>query len=69
MTEHAFAAELVTLLNGDVDPEDAFEESPVDRAVPYDEAGVLTRNAGIVVRLRDGSEFQITVVRSRGPRS
>jgi hypothetical protein len=65
MTDHAFAAELASLLNGNVDPEDCFEGSPVVRALPYDEVGVLTRNAGVVVRLRDGSEFQITVVRSR----
>jgi hypothetical protein len=26
---------------------------------------VLTNNAGIVLRLMDGSEFQITIVRSR----
>lgn len=31
----------------------------------FDEAGVLTRNAGLVVRLDDGTEFQVTVVRSR----
>ena len=31
----------------------------------YDEAGVLTNNAGLVVELTDGSEFQITIVRSK----
>ena len=69
MTDHAFAAELAAILNGDMDFEDAFEENAVDHVVPYDEAGVLTRNAGVVVRMEDGSEFQITVVRRRGPRS
>lgn len=29
------------------------------------EAGVLTRDAGFVLRLCDGSEFQITIKRSR----
>jgi hypothetical protein len=28
--------------------------------------GVLTNNAGFTVRLQDGSEFQVTVVKSRG---
>lgn len=31
----------------------------------YEEAGVLTRDAGFVVHLEDGSEYQITVVKSR----
>ena len=31
----------------------------------FKDAGVLTLNAGIVLRLMDGSEFQITIVRSR----
>ena len=31
----------------------------------YQEDGVLTDNDGLVLRLEDGSEFQITVVRSR----
>ena len=29
------------------------------------DAGILTNNEGIVVQLTDGSEFQITIVRSR----
>lgn len=35
------------------------------RVRSFEEAGVLTRDAGLVVRLPDGSEFQITIVRSR----
>lgn len=31
----------------------------------FKDAEVLTNNAGIVLRLMDGSEFQITIVRSR----
>jgi hypothetical protein len=31
----------------------------------FGDAGVLTRNEGLVLRLSDGSEFQITVVQSR----
>jgi len=31
----------------------------------FEEAGVLTRNRGVVVRTDDGSEFQICVVQSR----
>ena len=32
-----------------------------------EEAGVITGNAGLVVRMSDGTEFQITVVRVLGP--
>ena len=31
----------------------------------YEEAGVLTNNAGLVLRMPDGREFQLTIVRSR----
>jgi hypothetical protein len=31
----------------------------------YGDAGMLTSNEGLVVRLNDGSEFQFNVVRSR----
>lgn len=30
----------------------------------FEEAGLLTGNSGLVVQLADGSEFQVTVVRS-----
>ena len=66
MNEKAFAACLTDVLNGHYDMD---ETEGVRDAVPYDEAGVLTQNAGLIVRMVDGSEYQITVVRSRGPRS
>lgn len=31
----------------------------------YKAAGILTPDAGLVVRMADGTEYQITVVRSR----
>ena len=31
----------------------------------FDDAGLMTQNSGLVVRLADGSEYQVTVVRSR----
>jgi len=31
----------------------------------YADAGLLTRDAGLVFRLTDGTEYQVTVVRSR----
>ncbi|MFA5291926.1 MAG: hypothetical protein WC496_02715 [Phycisphaerae bacterium] len=41
------------------------EQDDVRSVMTYDEAGMLTRNNGLVVRTGDGSEFQITVVQSR----
>jgi len=69
MTENGFAACLAAILNGEVDLNESFDPDAVRSARPFDELGVLTRNAGLVVRMDDGSEYQITVVRSRGPRS
>ena len=41
------------------------EQDDVRSVMTYDEAGMLTRNNGLVVRTSDGSEFQITIVQSR----
>jgi hypothetical protein len=30
----------------------------------FEEAGVMTMNRGLVVRLTNGAEFQVTIVRS-----
>jgi len=37
----------------------------VDRVETFEEAGVLTRNRGLVVRLGDGTKYQITIVEDR----
>lgn len=31
----------------------------------FKDVGIMTRNEGLVVRMKDGTEFQITVVKSR----
>ncbi|HBG25940.1 MAG: hypothetical protein A2Y10_19350 [Planctomycetes bacterium GWF2_41_51] len=41
------------------------DEDQVAMVVNFQEAGMLTRNSGLVVRTADGSEFQITIVQSR----
>jgi hypothetical protein len=42
-----------------------FDEDVCLRGVDtFAEVGLLTRDAGIVVQFADGSEFQVTVVRS-----
>ena len=59
--------EALMRLIGDEALADYFDGGDVDvRSIESFEAeGVLTNNAGFVLRLMDGSEFQITVVRSR----
>ena len=41
------------------------ELAQVERVRTYEEEGVLTRDAGLVITTADGSEFQLTIVRSR----
>ncbi len=35
------------------------------RIASFEEAGLLTSNEGLVIRLDDGTEYQLTVVRSK----
>ena len=41
----------------------AFED--LDEVLDYKSEGILTNDAGVVVRMKDGSEFQVTIVKSR----
>lgn len=34
----------------------------------FEDVGMMTRNEGLVVRMKDGTEFQVTVVKSRSGR-
>jgi hypothetical protein len=38
---------------------------PVRRVSTFEEAGVLTRNRGLVVALTDGTKFQIEIIEDR----
>ena len=67
MDEKGFAACLAAVLNNECELNESFDPDGIHIAQPYDELGILTNNAGLVVRMDDGSEFQLTVVRSRGP--
>jgi len=68
MNAKDFTDRLMELLESDHDFA-ATLNYKIRRVRTYDEVGVLTRDAGVVVELNDRSEFQITVVRSRRPRS
>ncbi len=60
--------QLITLLAAALDSD---ADSAADLAVQirhvltFDEAGLLTRNEGLVIQMTDGAEFQITIVKSR----
>ena len=73
MDEHELQDALKTLLEeiacmDEEDREDAGlgdDLADVKRVRTFDEEGVLTNNAGLVITMADGSEMQITIVRSR----
>lgn len=65
MNEKGFAACLAAALNVECGVNESFDPDGVRNAVTFDEAGVLSSSAGLVVRMDDGSEYQITIVRSR----
>jgi hypothetical protein len=59
MNEIEFETMLYELLQDD-------EAAPeIARVQTFEEAGLLTNNRGVVVRTADGSEWQISVVKSR----
>ena len=41
------------------------ELAEIERVRTFDEAGVMTRDAGLVITTADGDEFQLTIVQSR----
>lgn len=40
-------------------------DADFDRVTTYEDASMLTNNAGLVLRLANGAEFQLTIVQSR----
>ena len=54
---------LVDLIEQDDQPWSDDGDKPTVRS--FEDAGVMTRNAGLVLRVPDGQEFQISVVKSR----
>ena len=39
------------------------EELEINNVRTFEEVGMLTRDAGLIIKLLDGSEFQVTIVR------
>ena len=64
MSEQVIREALELVLNGEFSPEDTvLEETRGARS--FREAGVLSGDEGLVLRMQDGSEFQITIRQSR----
>lgn len=64
MNEQIIREALELVLNGELSLEDTdLEEIRV--AQSFNEAGVLSSDEGLVLRMQDGSEFQITIRQSR----
>jgi hypothetical protein len=49
----------------EADEEHDGDDVGVDSVSSFGDDGVMTYNKGVVLRLTDGSEFQLTIVRSR----
>jgi len=41
------------------------EIANVESVMTFEEAGILTRNKGLVIRMKDRREFQVTIVQSK----
>jgi 6-phosphogluconate dehydrogenase (decarboxylating) len=41
------------------------EEPRIKRILTFEGAGLLTNNKGLIIRTNDGSEFQITIIKSK----
>ena len=72
MTERDVERYLLELLDAIAlaDPEDAVVDIPngledLKKVETYENVGMLTGDAGLVLRTRRGEEFQVTIVKSR----
>lgn len=41
------------------------EELEINNVRTFEEAGMLTRDASLIIKLLDGSEYQVSIVRRR----
>ncbi len=64
MTAEEFAAALEDTLDN-LDSDLDLLALELKRTRSFDAAGLLTRDEGLIVTMKDGSEFQVTVLQSR----
>lgn len=64
MNEKTIEDALNLLISGELDLVDT-ALGEVSNIKTYAEAGILTRDSGLVLRMEDGNEFQITIKQSK----
>ena len=64
MNEKTIEDALNLLISGELDLVDT-ALGELSNIKTYAEAGILTRDSGLVLRMEDGSEFQITIKQSK----
>jgi hypothetical protein len=64
MDERTFETLMVDVMDM-LSENDDFPEFEGNHSQSFVSVGMLTYNKGMVVRLKDGSEFQVTIVQSR----
>ena len=62
---NALIADVMLCINTGDEIEPSEELEGVDSIKTFEEAGVLTMNKGLVLRMKDRREFQVTIVQSR----
>jgi len=68
MNERGFEHALMATLSeapDDYKSDEALDIEQVRRVQTFEDAGMLTRDRGLVVTMTDGTEFQITIVQSK----
>jgi hypothetical protein len=66
MDEMEFQELLENLIfEGDQSLSEDNDELNIKRILTFEASGLLTGNKGLVVKMNDGSEFQLTIVKSR----
>ena len=63
ITDEIVEEALDGILSGEWDTENSALEG--SRVKTFQQAGVMTYNKGLVITLPDGTEYQLTIVRSR----
>lgn len=62
MSEKSFQDLLQAILRDELEAEPPYY---ITNVLTFEEAGVPTEDRGLVVKMSDGSEFQLTIARSR----
>lgn len=62
MNQQQFLDALISALEYMSNADDLWEGTPIHSVRTFDELGVLSSTQGLVVRLSDGTEFQLSMV-------